>query len=119
LRSVVSGVDPRPKAPVVPGGRCQAGTPKAQAGSSLPNAIRHWWASRELERQIGTGTALGCAVSTKKVSPVVNPIHPAAADEFLHRLADAEAALKRRLGRSASDTTKVSALIDRYAEVNH
>lgn len=75
-------------------------------------AIKERWSKRELERQIATGAALRGAAMTKKVSPAVSQVHPAAIDElknaysleFLslpndHSEEDLHAALLRNLGR--------------------
>ena len=75
-------------------------------------AIKHRWTSRELERQIRTGAALRSLPTTKKVSPLVTQIHPAALDEFKsaysleflgltndHSESDLHGALLRDLGR--------------------
>lgn len=83
-------------------------------------AIKHQWTSRELERQIRTGSALRGAVSTKKASPVVAQTHPAAADEFKsaysleflgltqdHSEADLHGALLGNLGRFINELGRV------------
>jgi predicted nuclease of restriction endonuclease-like (RecB) superfamily len=75
-------------------------------------AIKERWSKRELERQIATGASLRGDTKTKKVSPAVSQIHPAAVDElknaysleFLslpgdHNEGDLHAALLRNLGR--------------------
>jgi predicted nuclease of restriction endonuclease-like (RecB) superfamily len=75
-------------------------------------AIKERWSKRELERQIATGASLRGYTKTKKVSPAVSQIHPAAVDElknaysleFLslpgdHNEGDLHAALLRNLGR--------------------
>lgn len=75
-------------------------------------AIKGRWSKRELERQIRSGAVLRESLATKKVSPVVRQIHPAAIDElknaynveFLglasdHSEADLHDALLRNLGR--------------------
>jgi len=41
-------------------------------------AIKERWSKRELERQIATGASLRGDTRTKKVSPAVSQIHPAA-----------------------------------------
>ncbi len=45
-------------------------------------AIKERWSKRELERQIASGAAMRSDTRTKKVSPAVSRIHPAAIDEF-------------------------------------
>ena len=75
-------------------------------------AIQGRWSKRELERQIRTGAALRSLPATRKVSPQVAQIHPAAADEFKsaysleflglaqdHSESDLHGALLRNLGR--------------------
>ncbi len=75
-------------------------------------AIRGRWSKRELERQIRTGAILRSRPASKKVSPLVTQIHPAAADEFKsaysleflglaqdHSESDLHGALLRNLGR--------------------
>lgn len=48
----------------------------------LLSAIKERWSKRELERQIASGAALRGDARTKKVSPAVTQIHPAALDEL-------------------------------------
>jgi len=75
-------------------------------------AIQGRWSKREMERQIRTGAALRSLPKTKKVSPPVTQIHPAALDEFNsvyslevlglaqeHSESDLHGALLRDLGR--------------------
>ena len=75
-------------------------------------AIKERWSKRELERQITTGAALRSDARTKKVSPLVSQIHPAAIQElknaysleFLslpgdHTEGDLHGALLHNLGR--------------------
>jgi predicted nuclease of restriction endonuclease-like (RecB) superfamily len=75
-------------------------------------AIQQHWTKRELERQIRSGAALRTAPRSKKVSPAVTQIHPAAVDEFKdaysleflglpvgHSEADLHGALLHHLGR--------------------
>jgi predicted nuclease of restriction endonuclease-like (RecB) superfamily len=75
-------------------------------------AIRQRWTKRELERQIRSGAALRAAPRSKKVSPALTQIHPAAQDEFKdaysleflglsdgHSEAGLHCALLRHLGR--------------------
>jgi predicted nuclease of restriction endonuclease-like (RecB) superfamily len=75
-------------------------------------AIQQRWTKRELERQIRSGAALRAAPRSKKVSPAVTQIHPAAVDEFKdaysleflglpvgHSEADLHGALLHHLGR--------------------
>lgn len=75
-------------------------------------AIQGRWSKRELERQIRTGAIVRSLPATKKVSPAVTQIHPAAADEFKnaysleflgltneHSEADLHGAILRYLGR--------------------
>jgi len=45
-------------------------------------AIKQRWSKRELERQIVSGAALRSHGRTKKVSPAVSQVHPAAIDEL-------------------------------------
>jgi predicted nuclease of restriction endonuclease-like (RecB) superfamily len=78
----------------------------------LQAAIKGRWSKRELERQIRTGAVLRSDAGSKKVSPVVTQIHPAAIDEFKNAYslefldvgadpseADLHGALLRNLGR--------------------
>ena len=76
------------------------------------DAIKERWPKLELERQIRSGAVLREKSATKKVSPAVRQIHPAAIDEFKnaynieflglavdHSEADLHDALLRNLGR--------------------
>jgi predicted nuclease of restriction endonuclease-like (RecB) superfamily len=76
------------------------------------SAIQGRWTKRELERQIRSGAALRAAPYSKKVSPAVTQIHPAAGGEFKdtycleflglpegHSEADLHGALLQHLGR--------------------
>jgi predicted nuclease of restriction endonuclease-like (RecB) superfamily len=86
--------------------------PPETRGFYILSAIRERWTKRELERQIRSGAALRAAPRSKKVSPAVTQIHPAAEGEFKdaycleflglpngHSEADLHAALLQNLGR--------------------
>ena len=60
-------------------------------------AVQQHWTKRELERQIRSGAALRAAPRSKKVSPAMTQIHPAAEDEFKHAYSRVPRAARRPL----------------------